>query len=55
MKWGHRKNKSRQTTENRKVKKSDLEDITKLLNDLPEKDKKFLVLNQKLSLIKKKH
>lgn len=53
MRWGHRKIiQSNNHVENRKVNKSDIADITKLLNDLPAKDKKFLALDQKMSIIK---
>jgi GNAT superfamily N-acetyltransferase len=54
MHWGFRKSAhSEGDITIQKVKKADLEGITRLFNGLSEKDKKFLVLDQKLSLIKK--
>lgn len=54
MKWGVRKStQSNGNVENRKVKKTDFEGVMQLLNGLSAKDKKFLVLDQKISLIKK--
>lgn len=54
MKWGVRKStQSNGNVENRKVKKTDFEGVMQLLNGLSTKDKKFLVLDQKISLIKK--
>lgn len=52
MKWGVHKNTTPQV-ENRKVKGSDLGEITQLFNSLSVKDRKFLVLDLKLPFIKK--
>lgn len=50
MKWGHRK--GQDSSENRSVKKTDLEGVMNLFNNLSGKDKKYLALDQKLTLIK---
>jgi GNAT superfamily N-acetyltransferase len=54
MKWGIRKSTHLEGgVKSRKVEKSDLAGVTRLLNDLSDQDKKFLALDQKLPLIKK--
>jgi GNAT superfamily N-acetyltransferase len=54
MKWGVRSQvKSGYHSENRKIKKTDFEEVNKLLNGLSSQDKKFLALDQKLTLIKR--
>lgn len=52
MKWGHKKG-TQSSTQLEKAKKSDLEEINHLFNKLSTNDRKFLVLDQKLPLIKK--
>ena len=52
MKWGHKKGRDF-TGGLEKVKKTDLEEINQLFNKLSITDRKFLVLDQKLPLIKK--
>ena len=54
MKWGVRKKGPlTEVVENRKAKKSDLEDVTNLLNNLSNQDKKNLALEPKRLLIRK--
>jgi len=54
MKWGIRNHtESNYRTENRKIKKTDFEEVNGLLNGLSSQDRKFLALDQKLALIKK--
>lgn len=52
MRWGHKKG-NQTSTKLEKIKRSDLEEIDNLFNKLSTKDRKFLVLDQKLPLIKK--
>ena len=52
MKWGRKKT-NQNTTKLEKIKKSDLEEVNSLFNKLSTEDRKFLVLDQKLPLIKK--
>lgn len=53
MKWGVRKiTRAKPLIQNRKAQKSDIKDITDMLDGLPQKDKKFLALDTKYSVIK---
>ena len=52
MHWGHKKAKQI-TTKLEKANKNDLEEINHLFNKLSTSDRKFLVLDQKLQLIRK--